>query len=88
MHPTSLEVAIAEIKVWNVPCSVHYPEGLKYSLFLVSRESGQVILGFDNHKPKGPHLHYQGKELTYLFLGIDQLIDDFWKRTEKEGFKL
>ena len=88
VHNRSTEIAVAELKVWDVPRSAHYPEGLKYSLFLVSKESGLVIVGFDNHKPKGPHLHHEGKELSYLFRGIEQLIEDFWRFAEKEGFTL
>jgi hypothetical protein len=88
IHGRSMEVAVAELKVWDVPVSAHYPEGLKYSMFLVAKESGQVIVGFDNHKPKGPHLHHHGKEVAYEFRGVDKLIEDFWHWAEKEGFKL
>jgi len=30
------EFGLAEIKVWGVPISKHYPEGKKFSLFFVS----------------------------------------------------
>jgi hypothetical protein len=80
------DVAIAELKVWDVPKSDHYPEGLKYRLFLVAKESGLVIVGFDNHKPKGPHLHYRGEERDYTFRGVERLIEDFWRWVEREGF--
>lgn len=82
------EVAIAELKVWSVSRSDHYPDGVKYSLFLVSKESGRIIVGVDNHKPKGPHLHYEGREYRYDFRGVENLIEDFWSRVEKEGFIL
>ena len=88
VHGRSAEVAVAEVKVWDVPLSPHYPEGLKYSLFLVAKADGRVIVGFDNHKPKGPHLHHEGKELLYEFRGVDALIEDFWRWVEKEGFVL
>ena len=88
VHGRSAVVAVAEIKVWDVPRSSHYPEGLKYSLFLVARESGRVIVGFDNHKPKGPHLHHDGKELAYEFLDVEALVEDFWHWVKKEGFTL
>jgi hypothetical protein len=83
-----MEVAVAELKVWDVPSSPHYPEGLKYSMFLVAKESGRVIVGFDNHKPKGPHLHHDGKELAYEFSDVEALLDDFWHWVKKEGFTL
>ena len=43
-------------------------------------------MGIDNHKPKGPHLHHFDKEVPYKFLGIDKLLEDFWKMVKKEGF--
>lgn len=88
VHSQSGEIAIAELKVWDVPRSAHYPEGLKYSLFLVARESGCVVVGFDNHKPKGPHLHQREVELPYQFLDVESLVEDFWRRVEREGFIL
>lgn len=86
LNRVTAEVAIAELKVWDVPESVYYPEGLKYRLFLVVKEQGLVIVGFDNHKPKGPHIHYRGGEIDYVFRGVDALVDDFWLWVEKEGF--
>ena len=88
IHARSAQMAIAELKVWDVPQSSHYPEGLKYSLFLVAKDSGMVIIGFDNHKPKGPHLHHDGIEMAYKFSGEESLVDDFWHWVKKEGFIL
>lgn len=53
--------AVVEIKIWDVPKSKDYPSGRKFSLFLVAE--GEVVVGFDNHKPKGPHLHLGNREL-------------------------
>ena len=86
IHRSSEEVAVAELKVWEVPVSTHYPEGRKFSLFLVWKEAGEVIIGFDNHKPKGPHLHKLGREETYEFKDEGQLIEDFWSLVRMEGF--
>lgn len=86
IHEKTLEVAIAELKVMEVPVSIHYPEGLKFSMFLVLKHFGEVLVGFDNHKPKGPHLHLQGRELPYQFKGQNQLVADFWQLVKKEGF--
>ncbi|MCM0606985.1 MAG: hypothetical protein KA715_12920 [Xanthomonadaceae bacterium] len=86
IHRASEEVAIAELKIFDVPESPHYPEGRKFSLFLVWRESGEVIVGFDNHKPKGPHLHRNGREEAYEFKDVSQLVEDFWSLVRMEGF--
>jgi hypothetical protein len=82
------EIAVAELKVWQVPKSTHYPDGLKFSLFLVERESGEVLVGFDNHQPKGPHLHRDGKEAPYSFRSVEELLEDFWSLVAEEGFTL
>ena len=42
---------VVELKVWRVPKSEGYPEGIKYSFFAVFGK--QVLVGYDNHKPKG-----------------------------------
>ena len=86
VHGTTFDVAVAELKIIEVPKSIHYPEGLKFSMFLVLKESGRVLVGFDNHKPKGPHLHMHGRELAYKFEGAEQLVEDFWRSVRKEGF--
>lgn len=86
IHGDSEEVAVAELRVWEVQKTAHYPEGRKFSAFLVWKESGEVILGFDNHKPKGPHLHKHGSEEPYEFEGEAKLIDDFWRMVKMEGF--
>jgi hypothetical protein len=40
------ELAIAELKVWKIPSSVHYPSGRKYSLFLVAGGRVQRVRTF------------------------------------------
>lgn len=84
----TLEVAIAELKIWKVAKSSGYPEGLKYSLFCVLKESGYILIGFDNHKPKGHHKHLDEFETVYDFKSVDELIDEFWDEVSKEGFIL
>ena len=85
VHRSTGELAIAELKIWKVPKSKEYPKGVKFSLFLVS--SGQVLVGIDNHKPKGPHLHLGGQELPYLFQSEADLVRDFWDLARKAGFE-
>ena len=87
-HTKSLETGICELKVWNLKPSSDYPEGIKFSLLLVSRTTGEVLIGIDNHKPKGPHLHHGTKELKYEFIDVERLVEDFWDCVKKEGFEL
>lgn len=66
---------VVELKVWKVPKSEHFPEGVKYSFFAV--RSGRVLVGYDNHRPKGHHRHFMGGEEPYSFEGFDKLRSDF-----------
>jgi len=79
-------IAIAELKIWKVPKSEHYPSGIKFSLFLVS--DGRTLVGIDNHKPKGPHLHLGSEECVYFYQDNKKLIEDFWDFTRKAGFEI
>ncbi len=88
VHRSGDSVAIAELKVWEIGASIHYPNGIKYSLFLVQPESGKVLFGMDNHKPKGPHLHINGREEQYEFTTVEALIEDFWRFAAKRGYQL
>jgi hypothetical protein len=68
---------IIEMTIWRlaepVPPSVHR---LKYSLFY--GRSGQRIVGFDNERGKGDHLHVDGEERPYAFTTVAQLMRDFF----------
>ena len=83
-HQDGVRRAIFEMVVWRIPKSRDYPEGVKYRAWL--SENGQTIFGFDNHKPKGPHLHVYEVEIGYLFRGFDELIRDIRAIIEKEEF--
>ena len=62
--------------VWRVPDRVPPCEhSYKYRLVYIV-ESLRVI-GYDNERGKGDHLHLDGIETPYKFVSIDQLIDDF-----------
>ncbi len=88
IHKNTDRVAIAELKVWQVPKNRNFPEGIKYSLFLVDQKTGEVVIGFDNHKPKGHHMHVGEQEQLYSFRNSEQLIDDFWSAAEERGYLL
>lgn len=74
--------------MWKVQASDAYPKGVKYSMFLVNRETGEILIGFDNHRPKGPHLHVEGREVPYPYRGISGLVEDSWRYVRKKGFEL
>lgn len=64
------------VKVWSVPMSTTSPQGVDYSLVLLSPE-GKRMVGYDNHWPKGHHRHFLGQEGEYAYRDIDRLIADF-----------
>lgn len=83
-HESGKRLALFEMVVWQVPKSKDFPEGLKYRAWL--SENGVTDFGFDNHKPKGPHLHVGKTEIGYLFRGYEELMRDIRALNEKEGF--
>lgn len=85
-HSKTGEIGLVELKIWKVPRSGDYPQGRKFSLFLVSK--GKIIIGIDNHKPKGPHRHMKNRELPYDYTNEEKLLTDFWDWVQKEGFNL
>ena len=64
------------VKIWKVPRSQNSPDGIDYSLSLISPE-GERVVGYDNHWPKGHHRHVLGEEGPYTYRSIDRLIADF-----------
>jgi hypothetical protein len=83
-HKSTGDVAIAELKIWRVPKSADYPSQIKFSLFLVC--NGRVLVGLDNHKPKGPHLHLGAEEVPYAFCDAQTLLKDFWDLVRTAGY--
>ena len=67
----------ADISIWRLaaplPPSTH---GFKYRLVLIDR--GVCVLRYDNERGKGDHKHLREREVTYTFVDLDQLVDDFW----------
>ena len=64
------------IRIWKVPVSRTSPDGIDYSLSLISPE-GERVVGYDNHWPKGHHRHVLIDEGPYAYSGIDALVTDF-----------
>jgi hypothetical protein len=83
-HFGEKRLAIFEMVIWQVPKSVHYPDGIKYRAWV--SEDGVTVFGFDNHKPKGPHLHIGENEVGYVYRGTTELMRDVIAMIEKEGF--
>ncbi|MFQ5356695.1 MAG: DUF6516 family protein [Mariprofundaceae bacterium] len=73
---------ITEMVIWRVPQPVPPCTHLfKYSLALVVND--ERVIGFDNERGKGDHYHADGDEKPYLFTGLEKLVDDFIKESEK-----
>jgi hypothetical protein len=64
------------VKVWKVEVSKTNPDGVDYSLVLLD-PTGERVVGYDNHWPKGPHRYVLGEEKGYDYRGIDTLLEDF-----------
>ena len=71
-----LEGGFIEVIVWGLPeplsGSTH---SFKYRLAYVVE--GECVLRYDNESGKGDHRHMGGKVTTYVFVSVDQLLDDF-----------
>ena len=72
-----------ELRVYEVPHSKDFQEGLKYSMSYVKK--GQCILRYDNERGKGHHMHFMGKESEVSFRAIWELISEFRERVKELG---
>ena len=73
-----------EIKVWRVPNSVR-PATHEYKYSLFYGRPGLRLVGFDNEQGKGDHMHIAGIERPYVFVSLEQLLDDFFDEVLKAG---
>ncbi len=71
-----------EMVVWKtsepVPPSEH-----EYKYRLVYVVNGIRCIGFDNERGKGDHQHVGEEEMPYMFVDVNQLIEDFIAEVEK-----
>lgn len=88
VHESSKMVGKCEIKIWKIDDPKSYPQGIKYSMFCVESATGKIIVGFDNHFPKGPHKHIGEIETPYDYVDEEMLVEDFWEEVNKRGFIL
>ena len=69
--------SIIEMVIWRVPKPVPpTTHGYKYRLVYI-KDGRRRIIGFDNERGKGDHMHMGTNELPYIFSNLDQLIEDF-----------
>jgi hypothetical protein len=83
-HKDGVRLAIYEIVIWKIPITKEYSAGVKYRAWV--SENGKTLFGFDNHKPKGPHLHVGETEIGYVYRGLDALREDIAAMIRQEGF--
>lgn len=78
--------AIIEMKIWRVPQPIPpATHRLKYSLFYGF--PGRRVVGFDNERGKGDHMHINDQEFAYTFTSVEQLMSDFLAEIRKAGGK-
>jgi hypothetical protein len=70
------------VRISIVPADADYPEGVRYSLCLVDRPTGEVVLLYDIHRGKPHHRHLHGQKLPYTFVDEDTLLTDFLRDVE------
>lgn len=54
---------------------------IKYRLALVV--DGTCVMRYDNEAGKGDHWHSGRREMPYRFVGVNELMTDFWEEVEK-----
>ncbi|MBF0562540.1 MAG: hypothetical protein HQL37_11075 [Alphaproteobacteria bacterium] len=68
---------ILDIKVWRVPAPVS-PSEHEYKYSLYYGRDGKRVVGFDNERGKGDHMHVGGQERSYAFTTLEKLLKDFF----------
>lgn len=78
--------SILEMVIWKVPSpiagSLH---NYKYRLFF--GVDGIRLVGFDNERGKGDHVHFKGSERPYQFSTVKKLVEDFYAEIERSTLK-
>ena len=74
--------AIVETVIWQLP-EPTAGSGHAYKYRLYYGKAGARIVGFDNERGKGDHIHRSGKEVAYNFVGVDELIVDFLREVRR-----
>ena len=67
---------LVEMVIWEVPKPViGSRHTYKYRLFYGL--PGKRFVGYDNERPKGDHRHWDNREQSYTFTGVEALVKDF-----------
>ena len=74
---------LREMVIWRIPPTPQRPDGVRYRLALIRAGERRPAVLYDNHHPKGHHRHFQGRELPYHFLSVEELLDDFRRDVEE-----
>jgi len=76
--------SIVEVVIWELPEPLPPSEhNYKYRLFY--GWPGREIVRYDNERGKGDHRHVDGEEQSYIFVTVEQLLDDFELDMRKRG---
>ncbi|OGT44111.1 MAG: hypothetical protein A3F42_00875 [Gammaproteobacteria bacterium RIFCSPHIGHO2_12_FULL_37_34] len=71
--------SILELVLWELPNKTKdRPHGYKYRLYYCDNER-HCIVRYDNETGKGDHKHIGDKEIEYLFVDKDTLLEDFYR---------
>ena len=68
--------AVVEMVIWQVPTTVAGSRH-RYKYRLYYGRGGRRIVGYDNERGKGDHRHRHGREDSYRFTTVEQLVSDF-----------
>jgi len=72
----------ADIVIWQVPSPVAgSAHTFKYRLAFIADDV--CVLRFDNETGKGDHQHVGTQERSYVFISLQQLVNDFWSEVDE-----
>lgn len=71
--------------VYEVGVTERFPDGVRYRPFYA--RDRRVVVGYDNHHPKGHHRHVEGREEPYAFESVERLVSNFLADVQKSGGK-
>ncbi len=73
--------ALVEMVVWRIP-EPNPPSRHRFKYSLVYIVSGSRALGYDNERGKGDHRHFAGREESFVFSSIEELLARFTGEVE------
>lgn len=71
------ETAFVELRIWRLPRTLPgSAHNLKYRLAHVIDDV--CVMRYDNEVGKGDHKHIAAVEMPYVYVSLEQLLNDFW----------